>query len=115
MSYTALSKAVSSVRGRALVCGRLAADGGATGKADARAGADCLTGVPLGRGDALRVALTGLVATLAVTAGLTTAPGALPGVGPAEQPVSTASAAATAGMAAGRATARRRAPRPSLP
>src|SRR5262249_50021507 len=101
MSCTALPNASSSVLGRAVVCGRLAADGGATGRAD-------------GLGTVAWVALATLVAAAAVTAGLATAPGA----DPAEQPVSTARPAATATATAGtagRATARRCAPRTTPP
>src|SRR5580700_444152 len=101
MSCTALPKARSSVRGRTLVCGRLATDAGATGRADGRPGGDGLTRVPLGDtrglGAAPRVALSGLVDALAGADAVAGADGRplAPGAD-AEQPASTASAAATA-------------------
>ena len=105
--------------GWALVCGRLAASGGATGRADGRAGADsalraCAVGAS---GDALRVALTGLGGA-PWTRGAPAATRVLvrpPGVGtPRSSRVSTASAAAHGGAdgPAGRAAY---APRAAVP
>jgi len=103
MSCTALPKAVSSVPGRTLVCGRLPASGDATGRADGLAGAP--SGDPLWLGDVAWVALTGLVDAVA---GEVVPVPSMAACWRAEQPASTASAAA---RATPRATARRRAPR----
>jgi hypothetical protein len=74
MSWTAFLKAVSVVRGKAFVCGRVAESGGATGSAVGLAGAGFRVGFSLALGlltlglltlgDAERVALTVLVVAL---------------------------------------------------